>query len=416
MNKNHLRILAVYLIISIIISNNTTVYAAGNQALSVGTDYGLSDINTSQDAYTAASYYRQPGLYTYTETVPSSASILAMGQQGTLKLRSDVLFFSGHGNAGGMRFQYKGGSAPYNFKITMNQGNIITGNQHSIGLLSHMPYVKLVVFAGCKTANNSKYNITVAARDNGAKVAIGWRESIYEASHSQYLTNFNQKLGQGGTIRDAIQYANSFPYFDSRVYNLSAAVGKQSDMDLKISNKKSSSLSDDMNNVNRLYLSENIYYDSLENSLKNISDNIQIFDKSFDIKNFSVKNYIIEETGMQTLILSQMINGFETDVQYMIHIESNEVTSITCTKNNLDLIIPQHFRNLVAPSSNEVGKYLKTAKEDCESKTGYSVTQQTYRLIYDTEQNTPYIYVFSTYMIDDGNDNYESVYQSVFKL
>lgn len=184
--------------------------SAANNALLVGANYG--NINTIPDVTNAS-----PKLYAlgYTPVSSTSPTISWMKgtSNGTKRMESSILFFSGHGNSSLMHF-YKDNSTDSSYDFTITAGS---NSSSVVGLSSYnMSKVKLAVFAGCETAKGTS-NITKSAYSKGASGSLGWKESIGASSHTEWLKNFWTDLSMGHSLAVSVAYANSFSYADSRV-------------------------------------------------------------------------------------------------------------------------------------------------------------------------------------------------------
>ena len=93
--------------------------AAGGMAFSVGTDYGLLEVDTSGDATTACDLYAIAGYSSYYSTQPTVSVMRGSFSNGIKRIQSDILFFSGHGSYTHMAFNYNGNGGNYLLEYIM---------------------------------------------------------------------------------------------------------------------------------------------------------------------------------------------------------------------------------------------------------------------------------------------------------
>lgn len=94
--KSTLGIILAIVMVSMTIFPATVAHAAGTMAFSVGTDYGgLFGIDTSSDATNARDLYTIAGYNSYASTAPTVSIMKGNFNNGTKRMKSDILFFSG---------------------------------------------------------------------------------------------------------------------------------------------------------------------------------------------------------------------------------------------------------------------------------------------------------------------------------
>ena len=218
-------------IITIVLILNVRIVSAsayGNDtAFCVGTNYGLGDINTTNDATSAALYYDDAGLYSITSTAPTKAIFNSTNSHNYKKLlNSGIVFLSGHGSSSTMGFNYNGSGGNYNVGVSSGNANYTgTNGRYYYGLGQFdLDDVALYVFAGCETAAGSS-NISKWVVNNGAKISLGWTTEVSSTSHPNWLNRFNSKLSETdgyfftNTVASACTYADSFIYLNNNVKN-----------------------------------------------------------------------------------------------------------------------------------------------------------------------------------------------------
>ena len=179
----------------------------------------------------AANAFSNAGAIVATDIDPTYSQIYANHNVGSRsKLRSDYLFFLGHGTEDAIL-----ADAPLQIGSTADLA-IVTrvGTTRPNVFLFNMNWsdVKLVVFAGCDTAKgfgitdsgltdpNDAANIAQEAYLRGADCAIGWDFEVYANSLGPWCENFNLALAEGKTVNEAIAYANSDNYIWNSVKNV----------------------------------------------------------------------------------------------------------------------------------------------------------------------------------------------------
>ena len=89
-----------------------SAHASGYHAFSVGTNYGSGDLNTSAHATTACAYYSRLMTSNYS-IMPTTSILFGNFSDGSPRIKSDILFFCGHGNSTGMYFNYNHSGGSY---------------------------------------------------------------------------------------------------------------------------------------------------------------------------------------------------------------------------------------------------------------------------------------------------------------
>lgn len=122
--------------------------AAGNHAFSVGTNYGLFDVNTSSDATNACDLYAIAGYTSNYTTEPTVSIMRGNFQDGTKRIQSDILFFSGHGNTNSVVFNFKNKGGNYKTGVYNSEDWTSTSSGYGyVGLKGNMGSVKLITLA-----------------------------------------------------------------------------------------------------------------------------------------------------------------------------------------------------------------------------------------------------------------------------
>ena len=86
----------------------------------------------------------------------------------------------------------------------------------------------LVVYGSCQAMGNdgviSENSVGYKTGVRGARVVVGWRSSIEISSVEEWTINYNNRLADGYTVLEAMDYANSFTYLDSRANENSTTI------------------------------------------------------------------------------------------------------------------------------------------------------------------------------------------------
>jgi len=139
------------------------------------------------------------------------------------KLESDYVFILGHGNK---RQILSGKNDPAVISTFLTDNPTVLYEDIDWGK------IKLVVFAGCETAegfgvtdyNNygQEYpnNIAHLAIMAGADCSLGWDYTTHAPSLSKWCRNFNTALAEGFTVNEAIAYAGTFNYVKNEIKNV----------------------------------------------------------------------------------------------------------------------------------------------------------------------------------------------------
>ena len=166
--------------------------------------YGLLDINTHGDATTPSSKLSSMGYLTSSRQQQSVSDVNFVDHTGYTRINSEVYFFSGHGQAGGVHF-YEG---------TLWSRHIPSMNN-----------CKLAVWSSCysSTASSTEVAINQAAIDKGARSSIGWPDSVSDLSAPTFTDQLFTSLAEGKTVAQAAAAASDkilFPWDNVKDYNI----------------------------------------------------------------------------------------------------------------------------------------------------------------------------------------------------
>lgn len=271
----------------------------------------------------------------------------------------------------------------------------------------YMNKTDIVIFLSCNTGEGSD-NLVTAAKSQGSKVSIGWKEKIYDDA-AMWVERFMISLNSGGTINTAIDYANSYlyPHSSSKAYYI--ALGNASYKNMTLKNLQSQSIVNIRSeNERKIYtLNGNYNYSQLEEELK----------RKFSIEN--IKDYEVNYTKNESYDIidyTLLINGFKSQLGYTVFKytdkiiiydnTTNEIEQINnyaknvTTNNNLSFNETEIIEQVLAQYTEKFNK-LSNKKINLESTLKrFDISNNKYYfdinvMITDEVQNTSYISTYS---------------------
>jgi|GEM_PF-6957722 len=271
----------------------------------------------------------------------------------------------------------------------------------------YMNKTDIVIFLSCNTGEGSD-NLVTAAKSQGSKVSIGWKEKIYDDA-AMWVERFMISLNSGGTINTAIDYANSYlyPHSSSKAYYI--ALGNASYKNMTLKNLQSQSIVNIRSeNERKIYtLNGNYNYSQLEEELK----------RKFSIEN--IKDYEVNYTKNESYDIidyTLLINGFKSQLGYTVFKypdkiiiydnTTNEIEQINnyaknvTTNNNLSFNKTEIIEQVLAQYTEKFNK-LSNKKINLESTLKrFDISNNKYYfdinvMITDEVQNTSYISTYS---------------------
>lgn len=271
----------------------------------------------------------------------------------------------------------------------------------------YMNKTDIVIFLSCNTGEGSD-NLVTAAKSQGSKVSIGWKEKIYDDA-AMWVERFMISLNFGGTINTAIDYANSYlyPHSSSKAYYI--ALGNASYKNMTLKNLQSQSIVNIRSeNERKIYtLNGNYNYSQLEEELK----------RKFSIEN--IKDYEVNYTKNESYDIidyTLLINGFKSQLGYTVFKypdkiiiydnTTNEIEQINnyaknvTTNNNLSFNETKIIEQVLAQYTEKFNK-LSNKKINLESTLKrFDISNNKYYfdinvMITDEVQNTSYISTYS---------------------
>ena len=174
------------------LSGTTELQIRKQQAVMYGFDYGGTDIDTTSDLTDPYidlrnTYYTHKFSYN-TQHTPSH--MLSLDARNYARINSEVVFFTGHGNIGGVYFP--------------------SGWLNSYEL-TNMENTKIAVWAACYSSKSNEYEVsmTQASINAGAKSAVRWPVTTTTISSKTFTNRLFSKLASGATIQEACAYADN---------------------------------------------------------------------------------------------------------------------------------------------------------------------------------------------------------------
>ena len=124
---------------------------------------------------------------------------------GANQLSSAIVYFSTHGEQWYITFDDDTNIKAYASVETANEGESIVIGDYDLSS------AELYVYNACYTASGD-YNLCTATIQAGAKCVIGWATQISAFDGRAWQNKFQSRLVAGATVREAVDYANSFFY------------------------------------------------------------------------------------------------------------------------------------------------------------------------------------------------------------
>ncbi|MBO4838306.1 MAG: hypothetical protein J5493_02925 [Lachnospiraceae bacterium] len=375
---------ALSLVLIIIMFIAPTAHAWGYHAFSVGTDYGSGNIDTSSDATTASTYYSRimPSSYSI---IPTVSIMTGSFSDGLPRIKSDILFLSGHGNFNNVVFNYhqQGGT----YKTGVYYTNSCTADGYTlIGLNGNMLNTQLIVFAACKTASGTD-NLASNAHNYGAIASVGWTASVVSTTHSTWLNRFNDYVTSSHSVQAAVNYANSFTYLPlsgvktAKIYGTNGWIPHISDEGL------SSPIIPETDENYRNF------------DIMKISDDLMV---RLGLDPFSTDIRVYESyPGYYTIDFVRMVGVVETDSIYTVFIENYDLSEIIDHSYLIDPETEQKILKAVNAHTNHqhldnMQSALETV-DACDDKKGIA---QEFCYYYNRENGMVYEVVATDYYYD----------------
>ena len=365
------------------------------------------------------------------------------------KIKSKIVFLAGHGSESHMYWNYAKVGGIYNTGVYVEEDkepDSINGFRTYVGLRGNMDFVDLIVFMGCNTAKESDFpqpgpeddSLAQRACKYGAKVAVGWTDSIfYNEARADFAENFSKELAKGKTVKEALRNAtNNYSYRSGSGSNVNKWAVYYSDKNKYDKDSLKLQGSDDL--TESTAVEETVPWNLLESykgSIRIQGEDLAAetaavlhdIDNSFDISDYHP--YVYEHNdGSATVVFVRVVGGFETDYEYRIGLDGNDMISVLDHTKELTTDTEAHILEVsnqlgVLPQDNAergpevpnqtdvLAEALRLAREQTQSSTNKIAGEQRYNYFYDAEQDRPFIMIFTDYTCDEpemkGTDLYE---------
>ncbi len=432
-------IMMTIILISGIFSTYSRVYASSNWAYAAGLKYdvpdNIFDMDSTGVCNKAVNAYKNAGFNAGSAINPDKATLSA-------NLHATVQCFFGHGAVDSILIGpttgiYNGRSMTAN--VTTDGGKKVFENVQFIGT-NNINWgnsdTELVSYFGCNTAgedgNVASDSLARTTCYKGAYSVLGYTTEFHNVSSANWANRYNEKLGQGYGIDDAVNYANSFNYMFNDVKNVTVW---SHGINMKIGKYNSSNniniLDEDSSVSDRL-----VYHFNKENIMKvsSESDIESSLSKIYD--NFDINNYVVEKSKASFYDINTnlpieenvyydyklKIGDYITDAGYTVKVKNGVISEIY--DNNIDLedqkILIQNTYDFNNKTSDEqlltyksnLNKNIAT-KYDNKAK----IVGDESMLYYDIKNNKKYIIVSCESVVDlDGIAGAKSIDSMMYEI
>lgn len=369
----------IIICITIFFISIQTVSAARNNSLAVGVEYSITH-STVKKAQMFTKYAKTLGYSGVTDTIPTITSL--QNDYKTYRLNGGILFFAGEGAPQKMYWNYLNKNGQYAVGIQQEGGMCGPDGYDYTGINNfYMNKTYIVIFLGCNTGEGSD-NLVTAAKSQGSKVSIGWKEKIYDDA-AMWVERFMISLNSGGTINTAIDYANSYlyPHSSSKAYYI--ALGNASYKNMTLKNLQSQSI------VNIRSEIENIK-DYEVNYTKN--ESYDIIDYTLLINGFkSQLGYTVFKYPDKIIIYDNTTNEIEQINNYAKNVTTNNNLSFNETEI-IEQVLAQYTEKFNKLSNKKINLESTLKRFDISNNKYYFDINV---MITDEVQNTSYISTYS---------------------
>ena len=266
----------------------------------------------------------------------------------------------------------------------------------------------LIIFAGCLTASSvTPTNIAQRANQLGVRTTLGWITSVDSTAHTLWLNAFHRKIAQSGSVKVAVDYANSLSYTDNRVKNV-VIYGDTTYTPAWDNGASTLSLLKASQSLLNIIEQPNLYNTSIQLNSNYTPEDVDILVENY-IKNnidekFELDNYTREISGAnnQYYDYKLLVNGAISDSAYTIVIDNNTIASIIDnTKEINSASASLHRTNSIQSSVT-----ADSIKNDLlEKNPSYEIVKQDVKEIYLSEEG-----VFKTYILTEVYDTISNSY------
>lgn len=387
----------VLLTVIMLFTSSGVVFGRDNYAIGIATveDNGEFLLDTRGSVSEAITAYSRAGYRVYGVGNPGKQHLWE-------QLYADVQFFNCHGNQDCVVTAISG--------IVVGSDRMYS-NKDCIGTDSvHWDAdTILVIYGACQGAGNNGVinNNSVAYKTavRGAQVVMAWRSSVGSDSLRDWTRNYNNRLADGYSVIQAMDYANSFSYADSRVPENSTII-HHGDTGMKIG-KYRNMVSEDVRPEDNLLLKTKTRLVTSSNDVNTIYNVIKETYPDFDENNYiitrgnsqsvNVTNGEVEE--IEYINFKFKIGDFETASGFTVRAKNNVVEAIydntvDFTKENL--LTKQRSIMTTNCSESEIntlkGQAVQQVLKSYDNYVNINPENDvTYKFFYDIETGKKYI-------------------------
>lgn len=309
----------------------------------VGANYGYynedeKNIDTTSEILYAREKYSLFGYISDYSLEPTYNVITGKNSNGIPRMASPIQIYSGHGSPISMSFDYKGKyDNHYKYMSGIHFKRDFTselGERFATLKASDMQNVKLIIFAGCSTADNVDNNITHRAYYLGAKTSIGWRMTTKVLSHNMWLKRFNDAVCNNYCIQDALDIANSYLYPDNEVKLYKVYGDKYQFLNISPNRKSLNTKVYNSRGKVKNFVKKDIYQCILE------------VDEKFNVNEY--RETKIENDGLTIYEFNKLVKGSKTLEGYVVTVRNG---NILVTKSDEKLNFGINDRNTIKKDS-----------------------------------------------------------------
>lgn len=389
-NKIFTKTIAVFLCVTLMgaaLCSTFSASAAGNLAYSCGCKYGVDGNNLDMTVIVrkACDYYALCG-YTSRYNMNPDVTDPVATYNGTRKIESDVVMFTGHGGSHGIRFHSKDQGGNYNFTVTYYN----MGRPYQIILPNYdMSKVRLMIFAGCETASNGNNNVCQAVVNDGCTTTVGFTEKVYYNDLVKWMDKFNNYLTTGNTVKRAVEIANSFSYGDNSIK--SAKVYGNGNLIIKKSTAKSAAVED----IGSVIVNQTFAQDQLndKNAIRAILQSVY---PTFNFEDFKI-DLVMQDDGSAVITVVEKVGDYYTDNAYVLFYDGDKITeSFDRVENKIDR--SDYGTNYFALPLLDLQRIYALARENIGVE--YTVEEQTAEAKFDSATGERYLLIGTTISIE----------------
>lgn len=446
MIKNSKKVITLFLMLGVLttifssscLARDNYAYAAGIQHNTDNLIPYVDDFDAYNDCANAMGAYQNAG-YNVAGHINPGRDLLWSN------LYATVQFFAGHGNVDYIHFTTSGiyngddwngvsaSAGKANFTIDFIGTNSVHWDADTI----------LVTYSSCNgggtDGNVADDSVARSTCAKGSDVVVAFTDSVNVHYMDDWTDRYNEKLGAGSGVYDAVQYANSFTYLLGGEKN--NVIWSHGNNNIKIGKYGNSSknaigyeeqvlsLRNPKDNLrNNIVLNTNINCNKLKTEedisnrtvFKNINSNIAATEKNIETKlkeiynNFDINNYQVDTYTTTVMnvndnsVMNELkyydyklkIGDYLTDAAYTVVVENNQIKEIY--DNNIDiekqekLLKSDQFTADINDYNIEM--YDKKTEEMIKQKydTNLKTIDKDYTFYYDIENDKKYVIVSHT--------------------